>query len=250
MVRSAGAKARNAANATGRRHQRRQHQRRPRAVVFREHHPRHRRAPDEHQQPRVGHVVAERTRRPPPEVIEVQDQVLDDAPGGAERADRHDHVHGEQRPRPAKQPVGQRDDDEQDELLRIDQARPRIDRKEGRHERRSRVGDERPEHPRHLDALVIADEDAHPEQRGDRQQDVRRGDRELQRGRERQQREARGALERRRRQRRHGIEPAVVPRAGGLGPHRAPVSARSAAAITAPGISCVRQRKSPGAHVR
>ena len=36
-------------------------------------------ADDEHQQPRVGHVVAERALRPLAEVVVVQDAVLHDA---------------------------------------------------------------------------------------------------------------------------------------------------------------------------
>jgi hypothetical protein len=157
--------------------------------------------------------------------------------------------------RPAEHPVGERDDDQQDELFRVDEARARIDREERRDERRRAVRGQRPEHRRHFDALVVANEKPDPEQGRDREEDVGRGDRQLQRRREGEKRKARGALQRRRRQRRHRVEPDVVPRARRLRPHDArpiggPYSARSAAAITAPGISCVRHRKSPGAQTR
>ena len=63
--------------------QRRHDERRPGAFAAPEQHARERDADHEHQQPRVGHVVAERALRPLAEVVVVQDAVLDDAEGGA-----------------------------------------------------------------------------------------------------------------------------------------------------------------------
>jgi hypothetical protein len=97
--------------------------------MLREHHARDRRAQDQHQQPRIRHVEPEQPLGRRPELIEVQDQVLDDARRRAQRADGDDDVHREQRAASAQQAVGERDDDEQDELLRVDEAHARIDEK-------------------------------------------------------------------------------------------------------------------------
>ena len=47
-----------------------------------------------------------------------------------------------------------------------------IDREERRDQRRRGVGGQRPEHPRHFDALVVADDQREPEDGGQRQQDA------------------------------------------------------------------------------
>ena len=59
--------------------QRRHDQRRPDAIVRGEHDARGGGARDQHQQARVGHVVPEHALRPPAEVVELEDRVLDDA---------------------------------------------------------------------------------------------------------------------------------------------------------------------------
>ena len=84
---------------------------------------------------------------------------------------------------------------EQHQLLGVDQGHA-PDRPRERREHRDRaVGGERPEHPRHLDALAVADDEGQPEDRGQRQQDAGRDDRDLERGGKGQQREPRGPLE-------------------------------------------------------
>ena len=71
----------------------------------------------------------------------------------------------------------------------------RLDREERRDERRAGVGRERPEHPRHLDALAVDDDDRNPQERGEAEENPRGGDRELRRRREREQRDIGRAFE-------------------------------------------------------
>ena len=74
-----------------------------------------------------------------------------------------------------------RDDQEQHQLLRVDEAGPRIDRERRGHERDRGIGGQRPEETRRLEPLVPRQQQPEPADHGDRQEDLRRGDRELQR---------------------------------------------------------------------
>ena len=111
---------------------RRHDQRRPEPVLRAEHDAGRRHARDEHEQPGVGHVVPERALDPLPEVVEVEDAVLDDAVDRAQRAGRDHDVDGLQRPLAAEQAVGDRDDRKEQELLGVEEADPAIDREEPR----------------------------------------------------------------------------------------------------------------------
>ena len=83
---------------------------------------RRRDARHDHQRARVRHVVGERALRTSTEVVEVQEAVLEQADEGAGRADGDDHRREEVRPMPAREPVHQRHDQEQHQLLGVDQA--------------------------------------------------------------------------------------------------------------------------------
>ncbi len=107
---------------------RRHDQRGPQPILRLEHDPRRRDAGDQHDQPRVGHVVAKRALDPLPEIVEIEDPVLDDAVDGAERTGADHHVHRFQRSFAAQQPVGDRHDRVEHQLLRIDEADLTVDR--------------------------------------------------------------------------------------------------------------------------
>jgi hypothetical protein len=165
----------------------------------------------------------------PLQVIEVEDGVLDDAVDRLEGPDRDDHVHGGQAPPAGKEPVGDRDDGEQDQLFGVREADLLIDGKVGRDQRDAGIRQERPEHARDLDPLVVPDHQGEPEDGRERQQHPGGEDRDLERRGKGQQREPRGPLE---------SDGAVV----GDGGHAMHASARSAAARTVAGFSVVRHR--------
>ena len=186
--------------------ERRHHERGPRPVVLGEHDARDRRARDEHQLPRVRHVQPERALRPPSEVVVLEDAELDDADDGADRADGDDDVDRGKARRPRQQPVADRHDEEQQQLLAVEEADARIDREDRRDERRGRVAASGQNMRGTLDPLVVPRRPAPARARSsERQQDVRGGDRQLQRRHEAEQREARRALERSRQGHRVGI---------------------------------------------
>ena len=98
---------------------------------------RDRRARDQHQQPRVGHVEPERPLRPPARDCRSSGSGTGRCPSVALTAPTvMIDVDRQQRPPPAEQPVGERDDDQEDQLLGVDQADARVDREDRRDERR------------------------------------------------------------------------------------------------------------------
>ena len=145
-------------------------------MMFREHQARHGGARHQHQQAGVRHVKAEGALRPASEIVVIEDQVLDDSPRCAERANGDHDVDGGQAQFARQQPVNDRDNDQQDELLGVDEADARIDGEDRRDERGGRVCRQRPEHPRHLDPLAVPHHQSDPEHGGNRQQDVGGGD--------------------------------------------------------------------------
>ena len=90
---------------------------------------RERGADDEHQQARVGHVVAERAARPVRQVVVAEERVLDDADRGAGRADRHDDGDERLAARSRREAVDERNDQEEHELLGVDEADARLGRR-------------------------------------------------------------------------------------------------------------------------
>ena len=108
----------------------RQHQCRPGAVALVEEKPRRRVRDDEHQHSRVGHGLTHGPARLLSQGVEFEDAVLHDSVHGDDGAYRHDDVRCGPRTGSARPPVGYRDDDEQDELLRVDEAGERVERKD------------------------------------------------------------------------------------------------------------------------
>ncbi len=146
-----------------------------------EEHARQRGADDQHQQPRVGHVVAERALRTLAQVVVVQDAVLDDADGRARRRARHDDRHHRRGPLAGHEAVDERHDQEQHHLLVGKQADERRGREGRRHQRGHDVEHERPEEARRGEPLAAHRQERDPADERDGQQDLRDRDRELQR---------------------------------------------------------------------
>ena len=133
--------------------------------------------------------MAERPLRPLAEVVVMEDRVLNHAEDRANRGAREDHRDQRVAARAAEKPVRGRHDQEEHELLAVDEARHRIRRERGRHERRRRIGGQRPEKRRRLEALAPHDQHDRPADEGNQEQELRDRDRELQRARDHDQRD-------------------------------------------------------------
>ena len=150
------------------------------------------------------------------EVVVPQHAVLHDADGGGRSRERDEHRHQRGGAIARGQTIGERHDDEQHELLAVDQARARVGGEGRRHEREPRIREQRPEEPRDVDALAPHDDERQPARDGDREQDLRRRNRELQRTCHAVQRDGSGELEpvvanRMRRVERDGVSVAHAP---------------------------------------
>ena len=73
------------------------------------------------------------------------------------------------------------DNQKKHQLLAVEKARTHIGRQQRRHQRDARICKERPEEMRRAEALAAHDEEQEPAHQADGQQDLRGGDRELQR---------------------------------------------------------------------
>ena len=186
--------------------------------------PRHGCREHEHDQPRIGHVVGQRSHRPTAEVVEPEHGVLDNAEQGAGGTERDHDVQRGHRAIAARQPHHHRDHQEQHELLRVHDAGARIERHDGAGERERRVAGERPEERRHLDPLPVGDRQPEPEQRRDAEERFR--------GEQVEQRQSEADRQNRERRALHPC----------LRGHGAVSSSRSAAARTAEAGTRVRQR--------
>jgi hypothetical protein len=170
------------------RHQQcRQDERGPDAIAPPEEQACHGGACDQHQEARVGHVVAEQTPWTAAQPVVVQDSVLDDADDGAGGRDRDDDVEHRVRARTPSQVVHGWHDQQQDELLAVDNAHARVPGEGGRDQRPARVHHQRPEHRRHAGSLPVHQQEHGPRHEHERQQDIGRGDGELERGHEAEQ---------------------------------------------------------------
>ena len=159
----------------------RQHEQWPHAVAAAEQQAGRRDARHEHQRTRVRHVVGERALRTTTEVVEVQEAVLEQADEGAGRADGDDHGGEEVGPMAAREPVDQRHDQEEHQLLGVDQADGGVDRGGGGDEGDGGIGGEGPEEDGHLELLLPHHEQRAPAQERQGEQDARGGHRQLQR---------------------------------------------------------------------
>ena len=137
--------------------------------------------------------------------------------------------------------VGDRHQHEQHQLLAVDEAHFRIEREARRGQRECRVGDERPEERWRLQPFAARDVRHQPGEHRDRQQDLRRGNRQLHGGDDAEE----------------GVEPdplkAIARRHAGYqwkGDHGRRCSSVCAAETTMVGEIPVRQRKSPGTQCR
>ena len=136
--------------------ERRHHEGGPEAIARAEQDARERGAHDEHQQPRERHVVAERSPRAVIDAV-VQDAVLKDPDRGARRSDRDDERDHRGSAIAGGESKHERDEQEQDELLAVHDARRALGRKCGGHERGRAVCQERPEKSRDADPLTARD---------------------------------------------------------------------------------------------
>ena len=94
--------------------------------------------------------------------VEFEDADLHDSVRGDDGAYRHDDVRHGPRTGSARPPVDHRDDDEQDELFRVDEAGGRVERKDDGDQCDAGVGDERPEYRRRVWPLVPDDHHGDP----------------------------------------------------------------------------------------
>ena len=220
----------------------RHHQRRPDPIALIEEQPRHAAADDQHQRARVGHPVRERALRPAAEVVVVEQAVLHHADEGAGGADRERDGGQRAGARAAREREHHRHEQEEHQLLGVGDAHRRIARHPGRQQRPQRVDHERPGDGRDGQRSGLTRPDQ-PGGDGDRQADLGRGNRQLQRRDDADERPPADAL---------GAERAVGADAERRGRrrHDRTSSSRPAAAMTASGGIVPRQRKSPGTQRR
>ncbi len=131
--------------------------------------------------------MTERALGPLPEIVVVQQPVLDDAERGARGAHGDGHLQHRARAAAARELRYHRHDQEEHQLLRVDEAGPRIGRRGRRDERPRRIRQQRPEEPRDLDPIVMQPHRYGPAEEREGEHDARGRDRQLERGDESEQ---------------------------------------------------------------
>ena len=165
----------------GQRHEERGHdQGRPDAFAPVEQHSRASQGDHQHEQTRVGHVVAHGARWPLTEAVVPEDAVLHDPKYRAGGADGDDDRRHRLRALAPRQSVDDRHHEEEQHLLGVDDADAAVERKHDRHHCHRGVDHQRAEEGGRRGSLACDHEQGDPQPEGDREQDLGGGNRDLQ----------------------------------------------------------------------